>query len=200
MGRGNLYLYYNKKEENSTIRIRKFEERGKNLVREKNRKPIASIGIFPQFTIMNIVVLIILASISVYALIGQNGIIERVKQAKEQTIIYQYKEKIEIIKTETRLKYNNVDITLEKLKNEFDSDRQKYWIGAVEIVADNGMEKIRINTKDGYVFYITEDTTEYRGKGQVSEIILAEDVSYTPQDIDWKVDDVKQALDYLFSN
>ena len=62
------------------------------------------------------------------------------------------------------------------------------------------MEKIRLNTKDGYVFYITEDTTEYRGKGQVSEIILAEDVSYTPQDIDWKVDDVKQALDYLFSN
>ncbi|MEI3356474.1 MAG: hypothetical protein V8R81_06035 [Clostridia bacterium] len=55
MGRGNLYLYYNKKEENSTIRIRKFEERGKNLVREKNRKPIASIGIFPQFTIMNII-------------------------------------------------------------------------------------------------------------------------------------------------
>ena len=157
-------------------------------------------GITLVALVVTIVVLIILASISVYALIGQNGIIERVKQAKEQTIIYQYKEKIEIIKTETRLKYNNVDITLEKLKNEFDSDRQKYWIGAVEIVADNGMEKIRINTKDGYVFYITEDTTEYRGKGQVSEIILAEDVSYTPQDIDWKVDDVKQALDYLFSN
>ena len=52
--------------------------------------------------VVTIVVLIILASISVYALIGQNGIIERVKQAKEQTIIYQYKEKIEIITTETR--------------------------------------------------------------------------------------------------
>ena len=62
------------------------------------------------------------------------------------------------------------------------------------------MEKIKLNTKDGYVFYITEDTTEYRGKGQVYEIILAEDVSYTPQDINWKVDDVKQALDYLFNN
>ena len=157
-------------------------------------------GITLVALVITIVVLIILASISVYALIGQNGIIERVKQAKEQTIISQYKEKIEIIKTGTRLKYNNVDITLEKLKNGFDSDSQKYWIGVVEIVVDSGMEKIKLNTKDGYVFYITEDTTEYRGKGQVYEIILAEDVSYTPQDINWKVDDVKQALDYLFNN
>ena len=46
-------------------------------------------GITLVALVITIVVLIILASISVYALIGQNGIIERVKQAKEQTIISQ---------------------------------------------------------------------------------------------------------------
>ena len=62
------------------------------------------------------------------------------------------------------------------------------------------IQKIKLTTRDGYVFYITENTTEYRGKGQVAEIITAEEISYTPKDNTWKVDNVKQALDYLFNN
>ncbi|MEI3356678.1 MAG: hypothetical protein V8R81_06675 [Clostridia bacterium] len=122
MGRGNLYLYYNKKEENSTIRIRKFEERGKNLVREKNRKPIASIGIFPQFTIMNIIdgqagleiysslkiysltidnilniiVLLILAGVSIATLTENNGILTQANQAKENNNSAAAKEKVQV--------------------------------------------------------------------------------------------------------
>ena len=46
---------------------------------------------------------------------GEDGIIARAKDAKEQTLIAQYKEQIEIIKADTMLKYNN-EITLEKLK------------------------------------------------------------------------------------
>ena len=116
------------------------------------------------------------------------------------TVISQYKEKIEMIKIEAKFKYKSMEITLENLKNEFESDSQKYWVNIVEQVVDSGIEKIKLTTRDGYVFYITENTTEYRGKGQVAEIITAEEISYTPQDNTWKVDNVKQALDYLFNN
>lgn len=164
------------------------------LMKEHNK------GITLIALVITIVVLIILSSITINIVIGKNGIIERGKQAKEQTIISQYKEKIEMIKIDVRLKYKSIEITLENLKNEFESDSQKYWVNIVEQVVDSGIEKIKLTTKDGYVFYITENTTEYRGKGQVAEIITAEEISYTPQDNAWKVDNVKQALDYLFNN
>ena len=166
-----------------------------NKLMKENNNGITLIAL-----VLTIVVLIILASITINIVIGKNGIIERGKQAKEQTIISQYKEKIEMIKIDVRLKYKSIEITLENLKNEFESDGQKYWVNIVEQVLDSGIEKIKLTTRDGYVFYITENTTEYRGKGQVAEIITAEEISYTPQDNTWKVDNVKQALDYLFNN
>ena len=166
-----------------------------NKLMKENNNGITLIAL-----VITIVVLIILASITINIVSGKNGIIERGKQAKEQTIISQYKEKIEMIKLDVRLKYKSIEITLENLKNEFESDSQKYWVNIVEQVVDSGIEKIKLTTRDGYVFYITENTTEYRGKGQVAEIITAEEISYTPQDNTWKVDNVKQALDYLFNN
>ena len=166
-----------------------------NKLMKENNNGITLIAL-----VITMVVLIILASITINIVIGKNGIIERGKQAKEQTIISQYKEKIEMIKIDVRLKYKSIEITLENLKNEFESDGQKYWVNIVEQVVDSGIEKIKLTTRDGYVFYITENTTEYRGKGQVAEIITAEEISYTPQDNTWKVDNVKQALDYLFNN
>lgn len=141
-------------------------------------------------------------------LLGENGIIEKAKQAKEQTLITQYKEQIEFIKTETRLKYNNEEITLEKFKNEFDRENQKYWVNSTEVIKDNEIDKIKLITNDGYIFYITEDTTEYKGKGQIDEkppiieptIPIAEEISYTPQDTTWQVDNVKDAIDFLKNN
>lgn len=166
-----------------------------NKLMKENNNGITLIAL-----VITIVVLIILASITINVLIGKNGIIERGKRAKELTVISQYKEKIEMIKIEAKFKYKSMEITLENLKNEFESDSQKYWVNIVEQVVDSGIEKIKLITRDGYVFYITENTTEYRGKGQVAEIITAEEISYIPQDNTWKVDNVKQALDYLFNN
>ena len=64
-------------------------------MREKNRKPIASIKKLPQFTtmnvidgqavdnILNIVILIILATITINIAFGDNGLIKRAEQAKD---------------------------------------------------------------------------------------------------------------------
>lgn len=151
--------------------------------------------------VVTIVILMILVSVSINTLFGENGIIKRTKQAKEQTLIGQYKEKIELIKMEANLKYNNGNITLEKIKNELDDEKQKYWVNHTEIITDNKIEKIKLTTNDGYIFYITEDLTEYKGTGEITKKIpTAEEISYTPKDTNWQVDNVKKALDYLFNN
>ena len=144
--------------------------------------------------------------VSINLLLGKDGIIARAKQAKEQTLIAQYKEQIEIIKADTILKYDN-ELTLEKLKNTFDDDSQKHWVNNTEIITDNGIEKIKLTTNDGYIFYITDTTTEYKGKGTIEETpsvenedISADMVLFTPEDTSWQVDNVKDALDYLFNN
>jgi len=153
--------------------------------------------------VVTIIVLIILAGISINLVLGENGLIEKSKKSKEQTLIAQYKEQIDFIKAETRMKYEN-EITLEKLKNALDSDNQKSWVNKTEIILDEGIEKIKLTTKDGYVFYITEETIEYKDKEMVEEKILrVEEVLFTPEDVNWQAENiknVKQALDYLFNN
>jgi len=155
--------------------------------------------------VITIVIIIILAGISINLLLGENGIIQRTKYAKEQTLINQYKEQIELIKSETRLQYEN-EITLENLKEAFDSNNQKHWVNNTEFITDNEIQKIKLTTNDGYMFYITVNTTEYKGKdGNVIEPepptkITADMISFSPTDTEWQVDNVKEALDYLFNN
>lgn len=135
---------------------------------------------------------------------GQNGIVAKAQNAKEQTLIEQYKEQVEFIRTETRMKYDS-EPTLEQLKDAFDNDNQKSWVNKVEIIIDNGIYKIKLTTNDGYIFYITDKITEYKGKETMKETpatdeITADMVLFMPKDINWEVDNVKDALDYLFNN
>lgn len=134
-------------------------------------------------------------------LLGDNGIIQRAKDSKDQTLIAQYREKIDLIKEETRIK-NEGNITLSNLNDAFNTVVNNDWVNNTEITDS----KIKLITNDGYVFFITENTTEYKGPGDViiPEIIMADDVQFTPTDTNWKAIDgsditnVKQALDYLY--
>ena len=91
-------------------------------MRRKNRKPIASIENLPQFTtmnviegqaglvkysslifysltldnILNIIVLLILAGVTISTLTGENGILTKATTSKNQTIISQDEEMIEL--------------------------------------------------------------------------------------------------------
>lgn len=146
-----------------------------------------------------------MAGISIKLLLGENGIIQKAKESKEKTLIDQYKGQIELIKLETQMQYTN-EMTLENLKEAFDSNDQKYWINHTEIITDEEIEKIKLTTNDGYIFYITTTTVEYKGKdGIIIEPeppvkITADMISFSPANTDWQVDNVKAALDYLFSH
>ena len=122
----------------------------------------------------------------------------RAEKAKEETLIAQYKERIDLIKGETGIK-NKGNITLDNLNEAFNESNQKYWVNKTEI--KNGV--IELTTNDGYLFFVTEGMTQYKGSGDVitPEIITAEMVEFTPQDSTWTgITNVKEALDYLYNN
>ena len=148
---------------------------------------------------ITIIILIILAGISINLLLGENGIIERTKSDKQETLIAQYKEKIELVKAETGVK-NEGNITLNNLNIAFNETSQKDWVNKTEV--KDGI--IRLTTNDGYLFFVTESITEYKGYGDViiPEVITADMVEYTPDSsLNWSgITNVKQALEYLKLN
>lgn len=149
--------------------------------------------------VVTIIILIILAGISINMLLGENGIIERTKTAKKETLIAQYKEKIDLVKAETGIK-NKGNIILDNLNDAFNENSQKDWVNKTEI--KDGI--IRLTTNDGYLFFVTESITEYKGTGDViiPEVIMSDMVEYTPDSsLNWSgITNVKQALDYLYNN
>ena len=161
--------------------------------------------LFCWLTISNflyIIVLLILAGISIAMLTGENGILSKAMDAKEETQIKAYHEKIELIRNELRLeKENYLPPTIAEMKNEFDNN-QTDWVASTEIKQVDGIETLELKTKEGYIFHITETGTEYKGKGkvEVEKKLWAEEVSFTPEDEDWQVENVKEALDYLLNN
>ena len=54
--------------------------------------------------------------------------------------------------------------TLNDYKTAFDKEK---WVNITDIIMDNNTEKLKLVTKDGYIFYVTENKTEYKGKGEV---------------------------------
>ena len=83
---------------------------------QKNNKGITLVAL-----VITIIILLILAGITINSLTG-SGLFKKAELAKEETLIAQYKEKIELIKTETRLSYNG-EITLERLNTAFNDSK-----------------------------------------------------------------------------
>ena len=147
--------------------------------------------------VVTIIILIILAGISISLLTGENGIIERTKTAKQETLIAQYKEKIDLVKAEVGVK-NEGNITLSNLNDEYNTATNKEWVNNTEVTES----LIKLTTNDGYVFFVTASTTEYKGTGDViiPDVITADMVEFTATWGETSIANVKQALDYLYNN
>ena len=117
--------------------------------------------------VITIIVLLILAGISIAMLTGENGILKKAMNAKEETQIKGYYEKIELIRNELRLeKENYAPPSIAEMKEEFDRN-QTDWVASTEIKTIDGIETLELITKEGYIFHITETKTEYKGKGEL---------------------------------
>lgn len=118
--------------------------------------------------VVTIIILLILAGISIATLTGQNGVLTKVSTAKEESKKAEYKEILELIGNGIK-----PEKTLEQLDTKTFMDRYEEKIrektrkgetlegATIERISDT---IIRVTTKEGYVYKVTENEVEYLGK------------------------------------
>ena len=126
--------------------------------------------------VITIIVLLILAGISIATITGDNGIINKSDEAKIETEISQYKEKLEVIKHgEYADDYTvNLDKFLDKYADAVKKD--KMFQEAKEVTADHTNKVVIVVTKEGYRFEVTLEDTTYVGNengGENTEVDIS---------------------------
>ncbi len=153
---------------------------------EKKMKKERNNGITLIALVITIIILLILAGISIGILTGENGVLSKASKAKEETEINHYKEQIELIRTELKLQNENyTSPTIEQIETAL---QPKEWIQGMEIITVEGTEKLKLTTKENYIFYITEN--------EVSEIITSD----MPKEIKISVYDEKSTSYKIWSS
>lgn len=166
-------------------------------MREKYRKSIASLNKFPQFTtmnvidgqaglisyaslifysltidnILNIIVLLILAGVTIATLTGNNGILTKANEAKESTEVEKEKELIELAVVAAKTK-NQGELTTENLDNEL---------------------KINMNNEEKVI----ESTLGWRYKATLHNYIISKEGNVT---IEGQLPNEYQEVEYLESS
>ena len=158
-------------------------------MRENNR------GITIIALVVTIIVLLILAGISIAAITGDNGIINKSDEARIETEIATYKEQLEVIKHgEYADDYTiNLDDFLDKYAKAVQED--KMFREAKEVTADHENKVVIVVTKEGYRFEVTIEDTTYvgseEGGGNTEVDISKVKITITSTPENWTRDKVK---------
>ena len=94
-------------------------------------------------------------------LTGENGILTKAREAKEATEIAAYEEELRLIGLGLETKQVDDSIFMDRYVDEIKADEMFKDAKKVEKVSDT---KIEVITKEGYVFEVTRDNVEYKGK------------------------------------
>lgn len=153
--------------------------------------------------VITIVVLLILAAVSINAILGDNGIVTRAQDSKSKSIIGMEKEKLTNAVAEVKMSELDGSLKISKLEalNSIISKDNAYATLSQDeseyiVVFSDSNNKYKVSTANSR---ITED-----GTGDAPPTITAEMVGFTPSNSNWKAKDgsnitnVKQALDYLY--
>ena len=118
----------------------------------KSNKAITLIAL-----VVTIVVLLILAGISLNLVLGNNGLIKKSKDAKEETTVADEKEKVEMAYVSAALKKLGDTVTAEELQEELDSS-----VGAGKtVVTSNGDGTLNVLFNEtGHNYNVDEGTVE----------------------------------------
>lgn len=111
--------------------------------------------------VITIIVLLILAGISIASLTGQNGILSKANQAKEQTKKAEYIEELQLIGLGLYPKKQKEGWNTQKYMDEYEIKipEDQMFTEALEVKQLEFTDEITIQviTKEEYVFWVTED-------------------------------------------
>lgn len=151
---------------------------------------------------ITIILLLILAGISLGLLTGNEGIIKKTKDAKENYLYAKDKEALDLMVmrvTSEKMGKATIKEIYEAFRDDMNQENKKDRIvDSIDYPNEplTGNENhIILTTVNGNRF-IYDVTTEKISK--YIEKIWAEMVQFTPEDPNWNVENVQQALDYLY--
>jgi Tfp pilus assembly major pilin PilA len=143
--------------------------------------------------VITIIVLLILAGISIATLTGENGILKKATVAGEETKKAEYKEILELIgnglRPEKVIENLSAEEFIKRYKEAIEEEiRKGETLEGAKVVAKDATT-LRVMTKEGYIYEITENKVELLGKQQENEEIDLEDpnqaeVSFTSTTVD----------------
>ena len=145
-------------------------EKNEYIKLSKNNNGITLIAL-----VVTIVILIILAGVSIRIILGDNGLVEKAKYAKEQQTIETIREKLDIVKGSDYIEQvgnNSIDTYFETLEKE---KIEPYIVTNKQKITDI-IGVIEVDNKYSYIVKIENDKNikiEYEGK--VGEIIREPD-------------------------
>lgn len=171
-------------------------------MKKNEREDTQNKGITLITLVITIIVLLILAGISVALLYGENGLFKNTQLSRERTQISGYDEKIRIAITEENIGDYKRERTkteaLDEIKKILEKDKDfQEPTQIVEDYIDEENPRLIVKTKEGYIFYIYVDKSEYRGKREeVGDIELGVDIieagiKYKYNPMDWTNKEVK---------
>ena len=177
-------------------------------MRENNRKPIEKCRRkLPQFTtmnvidgqaglviysslifysltidnILNIIVLLILAGVTIATLTGNNGILTRASEAKEKTEEAQEKEGLELAVTSSQMEdVNTLEITEAKLS---DAIKQQFGNNKNFSITDNGDGSFLVSMNDTKRMYYVDETGEIIEQNKILKISTADELKSFRDDV-----------------
>ena len=114
--------------------------------------------------VVTIIILVILAGVTISLILGNDGIVEKTKEAKAVTSVATAQENLELLKSKILL--DKFEITLDDYLEELDKVKEEYQVDDIEKIDDKTAEII----VDGkYKFTITDEgngnlKTDYKGE------------------------------------
>ena len=133
------------------------------------------LGITLIALVVTIIVLLILAGISIMMLTGNNGILSKANDAKEQTIIGQEKESVELAYISAAMKKLGDDVTANELQDELDS-----MLGDTE-ETDETKKKTNVKQNSNNTINVLFRATQHNynvNQGKVAKVEPKEDGVY----------------------
>ena len=116
-------------------------------------------------------------------LTGENGILNQASKAKEETDIANYKEALDVIRPGIDVEKYIDKLTSKEYMDRYEEEiRKDNTFKEAEVTREDD-ETIKVVTKEGYIFKVTEEKTEYIGKGETVEPEPEEPPVYEEGDI-----------------
>ena len=149
-------------------------------------------GITAMVLIFSVLILIIIAGISISAIVGDNGVLDTALDAKTQAEVETYTEELEVLEVQAKTEQINDGMST---KEYIDEMKEKVLNSTVfedaEDVSKVTSSTLRVETDEGYVFIVTEDGITYVDGDEEAEYeITADDVTITLDPSSWTNTDV----------